>query len=205
MTQDRFNGFRRRWGGAFSFVFSSVGFFWIFLFFGFFSGNAFSAGNLGDAEAALSNAHNKYFEALMSGKGGTPAEDRRLREQIIIPAASNVNRVIEERNNAFLRQIGAEPLPPVQFKRELEAAERADATWKDRDKPVTGIMDFAQKFFGDDLNAPTDASGPAVGSRSLSSGSSSRNSVIIDGSNVPRVLEFPGPKKKPLEEFPLSP
>lgn len=164
---------------------------------------AFAGDRLPAAETKLADAQNRYFEGLVSGKASTPDAERRLKDQTVNSAWNEVQRVMREDNASFVNQ-HLELMSPARFQQELEAAQRADANWSQKDKKINGIEDFAQNFLGYDGGPPPLAGGQVIDSyqrgsgRTPSSGSSKPGvvpGVVIDGRNVPKVIEFPVKKK----------
>ncbi len=170
--------------------------------FGVYSSLAFGgqgiAQNLNEAESKLSQAQNQYFDALFSGKGQTPEDARALKERTVGTAANRVNQLIQRDNDAYTNQ-HVRSLPNGQFNREFSAQERAEQNWTEKNKKVSGILEFVQIFFGGNGDRSlAGASAPSGNQPQRRAATAPEKTVNAKG--VPKLLVFPGSKKKSTEE-----
>ncbi len=178
----------------------------------FYFNFAFSGAKLTEAENSLSNASNRYFDALFEGGPKSHKEVLQIREQTITPAMDKVMQVLERDNQNFTKN-NVSLMPQEQFRSEIQKAESSILNWPQKNEPVKHFVDFAQKYFGsgfsdhalaglpgsENLPPAQDATGARAGRKAASVPQNS-----IDGSKVPKVLVFPGPQKKKeesLEDF----
>lgn len=166
---------------------------------------SYSTERLNEAERRLAESQNKYFDALVQGPRKSFEESQLLKNKIVTPAYNEVNRVLNEQNKAFASQF-LNLMSPEQYQRELEFADRQETHSSMRDKPIHGLGEFVQTLFGgEDSNrslagSPTQGSGSDYstgGGNQGAGGASKKPQVVIDGRVVPKMIQFPGPKKTP--------
>lgn len=164
------------------------------------------ADHLSEAEGKLTAAKNRYFDGLLTGPRKTPEETERLKAKILTPAQEEVSRVLDAENKVFAGKY-LNLMSRSQFEKELAAAEREEARSSIRAIPIQSVGEFIQTLFGEGEPTRSLAGGGSGGSPDADDGYSSggkgatptqpsKPRVIIDGRNVPKVIEFPGPKKK---------
>jgi hypothetical protein len=134
------------------------------------------AGSFEDARGGMSKAYNDYYRALQSKPNATPEERARMSQQILAPAEKNMSNTLREETRKTIQQASqhgyslGQGVDPKRFAPPPKGAKAAKAVSASQYEPAS--------------QPPTPAA--AV----------SRPEEAIDGHNVPRELEFSGPKKK---------
>ena len=139
------------------------------------------ADGVGDSRAGLDKAYGDYYKALRSKSGFTQEDSSRLSKQIVTPAQRALQSAIREQTR----------------KTAVEAKKR-------RTKLNTGILRV--RLPG--LKAPTKAERLLSESRATTQAAPhatgpSQPKVVLDGSRIPREIEFSGAKK--AEPSPAAP
>jgi hypothetical protein len=129
---------------------------------------------LKDAEAGLSKAYNQYYDEIKAkGRPVTSQEAAALQEKTIAPAQKELDQSLIESTRQSLKEV--KPLvraplviPPIP--KGLKSAHRAS--------PLP----------------ETESQRPIPAAASTPEPEPARSETVLDGSNVPREIEFPGPK-----------
>lgn len=139
-------------------------------------------------EAALSKGYNDYFDALMEGKAQDRSDMERLREQTIAPAERAVNQAFDRKWRAAIEAQLNQPAPPPSLADELLRKKLASLKGPELPEPPAS-------------QAPIPLFGPAHAGSSSGFGSAAPAAPApsyighpapgLDGSKVPRLLEFP--------------
>lgn len=163
--------------------------------------------NLTVAERALSDAHNRYFEALYDQSPKTHSEVQQIREQTVTPAIDEVMRVIDHTNSTYVKKY-LNVVTPEKFRQEMNRSEKETENWSSKNESVFGFVDFARKFFGNTYSDRALAGLPGSENidtsnlpapKNLNKKSSVTSKPGLTGGRAPKVLVFPGAKQKKEE------
>lgn len=171
---------------------------------------------LESAQGQMADAYSDFYRALRSGDPGA-ARRKTLAIQILAPAQDRLIQLLdtrreETRKNAFNKIYlpDGSIVDRSQFSREelqkLKAAPSSDTEEDDASEDrATGE---AEGLNSNGIKPKTLGSSPGSsgGGRNISSGESgTRPEWVLDGSNIPQEIVFPGSEDAPREKKPLIP
>jgi hypothetical protein len=150
------------------------------------------------AKQAREKAYIEHFKALKRTKDYSPTAIKKLQQNILVPADKNVQKAQKD------DYLSKNPIPkPAKITDRSKdpaflakrAKELGDTPNDPSDSEISGIKD--------DSDGDSNGSGRGGSSSPSYSGSgSSREEVILDGSAVPKELEFTGKPKKTTPQDP---
>lgn len=129
--------------------------------------------DVGQSRAGLEKAYGDYYKALRSKPGFTQEDSSRLSKQMIAPAQQALQKAIHEQTRSSLS----------------EAKKR-------KTKLFHGDLSGTPPKGGAGAQAKQDAGAPAAPRAQPTPETPTRSQTVLDGSKVPRELEFGGPSKK---------
>jgi hypothetical protein len=138
------------------------------------------AGSYDEAEAALSQGYHQIFDSFANGSAQSPEARRSLVDRVLAPVSQQMNQAITDNARANLAASGVK-------------VNTGSGAGSDRSPGSSGSME---------LGGPA-VPGAAPRGPAPSSGGPGRPEYVLDGSQVPRELEFPGPPKKPAPSAPV--
>ena len=160
---------------------------------GFFASGLLYADSVSDAKSARRAARAKFYQALIENPQATPQEQERLKQTILAPAQKNYTKSINEEYRKKYVSPNLAPVRKITDPREVKRRKDAlDAKFKRASKALLTAMK-GQKSEGQKENSPA---APSSGGYQFDTGPS-RPEVELDGSGIPKEIEFKGKSAAP--------
>jgi hypothetical protein len=159
------------------------------------------AGQFESAQGQLSKSYNDMYKAL-KGSPNPRADGPQLYQQKIVPAQAEVSRAIkaqsQETGKRLDAQWKAEQAEQARQKASQHATDRITKTTRAKPGVKTGPTDKLKRPEGGGGDGGSGGNNPVAAQApkpQYTPETATRPKTVLDGSKVPRELEFGGPKK----------